>query len=80
MFGCSWKDVLELLVLLFDAMDMLMHGNFFSEDNEESSLCRGEDIRLKQASLPPALHCFSSVPTLYMARQCESKLAVLNCS
>lgn len=41
-FGCPWEDHLELLVLLSDAMDVFMHGNFLSEDNEESTLFGGE--------------------------------------
>lgn len=38
---------MELFLLLFDAVDMLVHGNILGEDDEESSLCRGEDVRFK---------------------------------
>lgn len=57
MFGCPGKDIVELLVSLVDAVDLLMHGNFVGENNEETSFCRGEHIRFKYTSLPPALHC-----------------------
>lgn len=44
MFGYSWKDYVELLILLLDAMVLLMHGNFLGEDDEKSSVCRGEEL------------------------------------
>lgn len=43
-FGCDGKDNMEILVLFFDAVDVLMHGSIFGEDNEESSFCRGEEL------------------------------------
>lgn len=35
---------MELLILFFDALGMLMHGDILGEDNEESPLCRGEKL------------------------------------
>lgn len=35
---------MEPFLLLLAAMDKLVHGNILSEDNEESSFCRGENI------------------------------------
>ncbi|KAI7987850.1 Pentatricopeptide repeat-containing protein [Camellia lanceoleosa] len=67
--GCLGKNHVELLILLFDAMSVLVHGNPLGKDNEESSFCRGEDLWLEKASLPPAFHCFGSVPTFHLAWQ-----------
>ncbi|KAJ6366525.1 hypothetical protein OIU77_003005 [Salix suchowensis] len=41
-FCCTWKDLTRILLLHFDAMYLPMYGNFLGEDNEESTLCRGE--------------------------------------
>ena len=78
MFSCIRENRVELFVLLFDAMDVLMHGNFLGKDNEESPFCGGEDIRLKQAPLPPALHSFSSTPTICVAWQHQPELVILS--
>ncbi|KAL7168205.1 hypothetical protein ACSBR2_038609 [Camellia fascicularis] len=42
--GCLGKNHVELLILLFDAMGVLVHGNPLGKDNEESSFCGGEDL------------------------------------
>lgn len=67
--GCSGENSVELLILLFDAMDVLVHGHLLGEDYEESSFCRGEELRLEPASLRLALHCFGSTPTFRLAWQ-----------
>ncbi|KAJ6734234.1 INTEGRAL MEMBRANE HRF1 FAMILY PROTEIN [Salix purpurea] len=43
-FCCPWKDPTWILLLHFDAMFLLMHGNFLGEDDEESTFCRGEEL------------------------------------
>ncbi|KAL7200872.1 hypothetical protein ACSBR1_032738 [Camellia fascicularis] len=43
--GRPGKDCVELLVLLFDAVDMLVHGNLLGQDDEESSFCRGSETK-----------------------------------
>lgn len=44
MFGSPWETFVGLLLLLFDAMDLFMHGDFLGEDDEESALCRGPEL------------------------------------
>ncbi len=44
MLGCPWESIVELLLLLFVAMYLLMHGNLPGEDNEESFVCGSEDL------------------------------------
>ncbi|KAK1291869.1 hypothetical protein QJS10_CPB17g02488 [Acorus calamus] len=55
-FSCIVEDLLELLILLYDALDVRMHGGVLGENNEEGSLCRDEELRLKQVELYAALH------------------------
>ena len=66
--GCR-ADSVGLRILLFDALDLFMHGNFLGEDHEEGSLCGGEELRLEQAPLSLAVYSFGAVPTFYMAWQ-----------
>jgi hypothetical protein len=33
-----------MLVLCFNALDLLMHGYLLSEDDEESPICRSEEL------------------------------------
>lgn len=68
---------MEPFLLLLDAMDKLMHGNILSEDDEESSFRRSEDLWFKQTSLPPPLHCSSSVSTSLLAWKDKSQLVLL---
>ena len=63
------RDHVELLILFLDALGMPMHGNILGKDNEESPLCRGEELCFQQASLSLAPYCFGSVPTFHMAWQ-----------
>ncbi|CAH2057234.1 unnamed protein product [Thlaspi arvense] len=62
-FGCPWEDNLELFLLLFDAVDMFVHGNLLDKDNEEGSLYGGERSRFEQAALSLALDCFGPLAT-----------------
>ncbi|KAK6114899.1 hypothetical protein DH2020_007168 [Rehmannia glutinosa] len=45
-------------------MDMLMHGNIPREDDEESSFCRSEELRLEPASLFAAFYCLGAKSSL----------------
>ena len=63
------RDHVELLILFLDALGMPRHGNILGKDNEESPLCRGEELCFQQAALSLAPYCFGSVPTFHMARQ-----------
>nr|GMD46033.1 protein YIF1B-like [Ipomoea batatas] len=65
--GYLGEDFMELFLLLFDALGWSMHGDIPGENNEEGTLCRGEDLRFKQASLSPPLHCPVSVPPSLLA-------------
>ncbi len=44
MSGCHLKNIDEILLLFSDAMDGLMHGNILGENDEESAICRGEEL------------------------------------
>jgi hypothetical protein len=42
--GCPREDNMGMLVLCFNALDLLMHGYLLSEDDEESPICRSEEL------------------------------------
>nr|GMD47646.1 hypothetical protein F511_10355 [Ipomoea batatas] len=65
--GYLGEDFMELFVLLFDALGWSMHGDIPGENHEEGTLCRGEDLRFKQASLSPPLHRPVSVSSSILA-------------
>lgn len=72
---------MDPLILYLVTIELPLHGNLFGEDDEESFICRGQELRLRQASCPLAFDCFGSVSTLLVAWQHYCQLVVLapNC-
>lgn len=77
LLGSLWKITVETLLLCLVTLELPLHGSLLGEDNEESFVCRGEELRFRQASCSVAIDCIGSVSTLLVAWEHYRQLAVL---